>query len=71
MSQNLISSFDGDDGTQRIWYDMDSLADVTLDGASNAVGLRLINEVSKPVQFSLDNRKKINEIIQFINKRFS
>ena len=30
-----------------------------------------VDETSQPIQFSLDNRKKLNEIIQFINKRFS
>lgn len=30
-----------------------------------------VDGISQPIQFSLDNRKKLNEIIQFINKRFS
>ena len=29
------------------------------------------DEMSKPMQFARDNSQKINEIIQFINKRFS
>ena len=31
----------------------------------------LVDEISKPKQFSADNRKKINEIIRFINMRYS
>ncbi len=46
--------FDTDDGAQRIWYDMDSLELVTLDGQSNAVGLRLIGEVSRAAIDSTD-----------------
>ena len=30
-----------------------------------------VDGISQSIQFSLDNRKKLNEIIQFINKRFS
>jgi len=42
-----LDPFDKSDGTQEIWYDMNSLAYVTLDGQSNNVGLRLIGEVSR------------------------
>ncbi len=46
--------FDANDGDQEIWYDMAALAEVTLDGQSNAVGLRLIAEVSSAAIDSTD-----------------
>lgn len=42
-----LNPFNADDGTQEIWYNMNSLALITLDGQSNAAGMRLINEVAR------------------------
>lgn len=37
----------------------------------NPLSIPLVDEISKTKQFSADNRKKINEIIRFINMRYS
>ena len=39
--------WNSNDGTRSIWYDLDSLALVTLDGQSNSVGMRLTGEVGR------------------------